>query len=221
MAHDLSLNSGERQVATEYDSIRADHRFRYEWADARIPAGGYGLDVFCGNGYGTWLLGQSRSMLGVDGSVDAIRLAETHFRGPRSFFSVGYYPFDLPRATFDFVVSLESIEHVSDGAGFFSTLVDSVKPGGLLIYSTPCEELLPHGKTGNHFHYKHYTLQETLAMGPSRGLELIEWAGQNTYHMKEDGWQGPVLADDAMNLVAGQPGQFLIVCCRKPTANVR
>lgn len=215
MPHDLSLNSGERQVATRYEHIRADHRNRYEWADARLPRGGFGADVFCGNGYGTWLLSAQRIVLGIDGSTDAIRLAETHFRTPRTHFSVGYYPFELPRETFDFVVSLESVEHVEDGAGLFKCLADSLKPGGTLIFSTPCEEHLPHRMTGNHFHFKHYGLDESLALASSNGLQLVEWAGQDTYSFQTDGRQGPLLPDDQMQLRAGRPAQFLILMSTK------
>lgn len=215
--HDLSLLSGERQVATEFSAIRADHRYRYEWADARIPAGGFGLDAFCGNGYGygTWLLSQRHVLLGIDGSAEAIRLAEVHYRTPRTFFATEYYPFDLPTQAFDFVVSLESVEHVADGEGFFKQLAESLKPGGQLIFSTPCEDQLPLAMTGNHFHFKHYGLAETLALANLHGLRLQEWAGQNTYSMLPDGRQGPLLPESDMGLMPGPAGQFTVVHCVK------
>ena len=111
---------------------------------------------------------------------------------------MGYYPFELPAATFDFVVSLESIEHVADGAGFFTALVNSLKPGGYLAFSTPCQDVLPHEKTGNHFHHKHYTLAESLSLAASLDLELLDWAGQDTYAMRPDGCKyGPRGRGDA------------------------
>ena len=216
--HDLSLNSGERQVATEFTAIRADHRFRYEWAEARIPAGGFGLDVFYGNGYGTWLLAQSRLVMGVDGSSEAISLAEVHYRSERTFFATQYFPFELPAAAFDFVVSLESVEHVADGQGFFQRLVDSLRPGGLLVFSTPCEDHLPLAMTGDHFHYRHYSLAQTLTLAGSCGLTLIEWAGQNTYQMQPEGRQGALLPESEMGLVNERAGQFTQVLCQKGKA---
>lgn len=60
--HDFGLHSGESQVATRYEDIRADHRYRYEWVDARLPEGGRGIDAFCGNGYGTWRLSRKRNV---------------------------------------------------------------------------------------------------------------------------------------------------------------
>lgn len=215
MRHDLTLHSGERQTASVYADIRPDHRFRYEWAAARLPGGTFGLDAFCGNGYGTWLLSESRVVWGIDGSAEAIAAANTHYVRPSAFYSAAYYPFQLPAETFDFVVALESVEHVEDGAAFFEVMVRALKPGGHLIFSTPCEEMLPHHATGNHFHFKHYTLAETLALAGSCGLRMESFAGQNTYRFTEDGRQGPLLEWEQMQLQQGQPGQFLIVHARK------
>ena len=212
---DLALRSGERQVGVDYDSIRADHRFRYEWADERIPASGFGLDVFCGTGYGTWLLSMRRDVLGIDGSPDAIRHAERHFRSPHAKFSVGYYPFELPTEAFDFVVSLESIEHVADGPEFFAMLVRSLAPGGLIAFSVPCEDSLPHSVMKNPFHVRHYTLQESRDLISANGLELVEWAGQDVYAIAPGGRLGPILSDEAMRLESARVGQFVVFLARK------
>ena len=215
MDHDLSFHSGERQTASTYDEVRADHRYRYEWADRLIPSQGYGLDAFCGNGYGAWLLSKTRNLLAFDGSKEAVVFATEHFATPSARFAHAYWPFSLPHGVFDFVVSLESVEHVPDGAQFFTALVQSLKPGGMLVFSTPNEELLPHAPSGNHFHYKHYTLEETLALAVGEGLEIVAWAGQDTYLM-QDGRMVGHLTDLDMTLKDQRPGQFNIVACRKP-----
>ncbi|WP_428153215.1 class I SAM-dependent methyltransferase [Brevundimonas sp.] len=217
-AHDLGLYSGERQVAGVYDDIRADHRYRYEWADRIIPAGGYGLDAFCGNGYGAWLLSRTRHVLGLDGSKEAVVFASDHFPTPRTLYAHAYWPFELPEAAFDFIVSLESVEHVPDGQAFFASLSRALKPGGQIIFSTPNEDLLPHQATGNHFHFKHYTLNETLGLANEQGLQVLSWAGQDCYQMTEEGRQGALLADEMTILRNETPGQFTIVSCRKPEA---
>lgn len=215
--HDFRLNSGERQIATRYEDIRADHRFRYEWINARLPEGGVGLDSFCGNGYGTWLLSQTRQVWGIDGSAEAIKLAEQHYKTPNAVFSQAFYPFELPKENYDFVVSLESIEHVEDGAGFFKCLVESLKPGGLLFFSTPCEEFLPHTQFSDsfHFHFKHYTYEETVKLALDHNLEIIEWASQNVYSLLPDGELSVLNDNDSMKLRDESIGQFLIFCCRK------
>jgi SAM-dependent methyltransferase len=215
MPHDLSLNSGERQTATNYSAIRADHRLRYEWADRRIPRATFGVDAFCGNGYGTWLLSQSRFVIGIDGSQEAISAANNSFKRESNFYSASYFPFELPAESLDFVVALESIEHVPNGSAFFEVLCRSLKPQGTLIFSTPCEDFLPHHSTGNHFHFRHYTLGETLDLANSNGMELMHFAGQNTYTITPEGMQGGLLEDEQMILRESEPGQFIIVFCRK------
>lgn len=215
--HDFGLHSGERQVATRYEDIRADHRYRYEWVDARLPEGGRGIDAFCGNGYGTWHLSRKRNVWGIDGSVQAIRLAEQHYRRSGSFFSHALYPFELPAEHFDFVVSLESVEHVEDGAAFFATLVHSLKPGGLLFFSIPCEERLPHARLSGsfHFHHRHYTFEEATTPALAQGLEIIGWAGQDVYAFSPDGKLALLTDPAAMRLKEETMGQFLLFCCRR------
>ena len=215
VAHDLSLHSGERQTAHTYDDIRADHRFRYEWVDVRIPVGGFGVDVFCGNGYGAWLLSQRRSVWGIDASAEAIAQAERYFKTSQTLYTTAYYPFPLPKAAFDFVVSLESVEHVEGDASFMRTLVESLKPGGFLAFSTPCEDLLPLASTGNHFHRCHYTLDQTLAIAQDNGLQLLDWAGQTVYTFMPDGRQGSPVPPADMRLCTRTPGQFLLCLSRK------
>ena len=93
---DFSLNSGERQTATQYMSIRADHRFRYEWADAIIPAGGQGLDLFCGVGYGTQRLAHNdRYVIGMDGSAKRSRWPSVLQRPQSRLLVAVEWPFEI------------------------------------------------------------------------------------------------------------------------------
>ena len=128
MAHDFSLHSGERQTAPRYSEIRADHRARYEWADARLPENSMGADLFCGIGYGTHLLAKRRLVVGIDGSVAAISQARQHYNSSGTHFRCAVWPGPLYLSGCDFIVSLESLEHVEDGAGFFKAMADALKP---------------------------------------------------------------------------------------------
>lgn len=213
--HNFDLNSGERQTALSYEAIRADHRYRYEWADKKISRQGYGLDIFCGNGYGTWLLGKDRNILGIDGCNAAIDIANTYYKTNTTLFSYAQYPFNLPLKVFDFIVALESIEHVADGYSFFQSLCCALKPGGEIVFSTPCEEYLPHNSTGNHFHYKHYQFNEILQMIQSNQLEVIEYCGQNTYEIDLNGKQGNLISEKEMMLQPYSKGQFVTFYCKK------
>ncbi len=214
MAHDFSLNSGERQTATRFEEIRADHRYRYEWADRILPAMTGGLDMFCGIGYGTWLLSHKRWCWGIDGSAEAIAAARRCYARPSAQFAVLRWPFRLPAALFDFIVSLESVEHVSDGPAMFAAMAQALRPGGWLIYSAPNEDLLPHAGMGNHFHFRHYTLGETLALATTNGLTVEGWAGQDAFVM-QGGRPVAHLPGDDQRLETERPGQFTIAAARR------
>ena len=222
MAHDaarssdrsFALHSGERQTSATYEGTRIDHRNRYEWAEKLLPDRGCGLDIFCGNGYGTWKLAETRSVIAYDASQEAIDFAKVHFQRGGAVFLHGLYPFDIPEGCFDFVVSLESIEHIEDAATFFKALAASLKPGGRFVFSVPCEDLLPLKITGNAFHFKHYTLAEIEQMMEENDLKVIDWAGQDTYKIKNDTIVGELSADMCF-LRSKEMAQFLIFAAEK------
>jgi len=95
--------------------------------------------------------------------------------------------------------------------------VQSLKPGGLLCFSTPCEEKLPHAKFSDifHFHHKHYSFEETQNLALAHGLEILDWAGQDVYAFLPNGKPVPLADDSAMRLQEKTIGQFLIFLCRK------
>jgi 2-polyprenyl-3-methyl-5-hydroxy-6-metoxy-1,4-benzoquinol methylase len=148
---DYSLHSGERQTSETMDSIRKDHILRYNVAIDCIKANVkndsslHGLDCFSGNGYGCQLLGEKLggTILGIDGSAEAIDFANKYYSSSGSFFAYKRFPFVLPKESFDYVVSLESIEHVEDSVEFLDTLLASLKAGGILMLSAPNEAKLP------------------------------------------------------------------------------
>ena len=80
---DYSLTSGERQIASQLEEIREDHLARYRLVkDFLIPVmidnrSINGLDMFCGNGYGTYMIAKtfpSINMDSYDGSEEALSL---------------------------------------------------------------------------------------------------------------------------------------------------
>lgn len=219
VAHDLRLHSGERQVAVRYEDIRADHRNRYEWVARRLPENGFGADVFCGNGYGTHLLARHRHLIGIDGSPAAIAIAQEYYRGATALFACNYWPFSLPPEVFNFVVALESIEHVPDSERLLEVLVASICPGGDLIFSVPCEDYLPFRKEIHPFHYRHFRHAEITGLIASQGLELIGFAGQSPYILEADGRQ-MLVPETEQFLRDGEAGQFVIVHCRKPHRDI-
>lgn len=194
----FNLNSGERQVATQLDEIRNDHFVRYKMvADFLGKLGSrsgefLGADVFCGNGYGSFLIATETNaqIIGIDASKDAIALANESYSTNKSFFSVKRFPFELPVNVFDFVVSFETIEHVKEDKELIYQLDRSLKNGGYLFVSVPNEEICSYEKNNYEFHIKHYFFDEIINMLDSISqYELITWYGNGAYDFAEGVYQ--------------------------------
>lgn len=219
----FALESGERQTGKTLAEVRYDHVARYQYVAETVertfpqPERLFGLDAFCATGYGTSLVADRLhcALLGIDASNDAIGFANNHYSGPRTFFCCKLFPFELPPETFDFAVCLESIEHISGTNSFLEQVVASLKPGGLLILSTPNAGRWSLEKNPNPFHYRHFTRQEVMSMvGASGCLEVVEWHGQDLYRFEEDRLVA-TLPGEKMGLTPSYDGQVLIFALRK------
>jgi SAM-dependent methyltransferase len=207
---DFSLDSGERVAAIAVDDIPPDHWARYAYAcDSIEPLVARshnvltGADIFCGSGYGAHMLAQRLPcfLLGVDGSAESIAEAASRFVDLNLFFSHKFFPFSLPTSHFDFIVSIESIEHVENGDQFFSLLAQSIKPGGRLILSAPNRRVIELEKNPYQWHYKHYINEEIQQLGESNGLCLLECLGADCTIVNSE---GRVIAGNYYSPTAGQ-----------------
>ena len=113
------------------------HLQRYLFARER--AHGRVLDVACGVGYGSYILGTSaEAVVGVDVAPAAVAEARAQHTRPNVSFHLGpleSLPADTP--PFAAAVSLETIEHVPDPRGFLGELHRRLQAGGLLVLSAP------------------------------------------------------------------------------------
>jgi len=143
----LDGNSRERLVPEHImpDDVRGGealqlHLARYEFAATHVRARRI-LDIACGAGYGTRLLADRHpdtvEALGVDISNDVVDHARNHYGGPRIEYRVGDGMRFSDADGFDTIVSLETIEHVPDPAGFVSRMVALLRPRGVFIGSVP------------------------------------------------------------------------------------
>jgi len=141
----------EEAVEASLQEHVARYRFALEHVRGRI------LDVACGTGYGTAMLGA----VGVDLSLEALRYAGRH---PARYVAADALRLPFGRAGFDAVVSFETLEHVADPERFVAECSRVLKPGGRFLVSTPNRELWsPRSpKPLQRHHVKEFTQREFL-----------------------------------------------------------
>ncbi|WJV54593.1 class I SAM-dependent methyltransferase [Prodigiosinella aquatilis] len=220
---DYSLTSGERQVGRELDDIRSDHTNRYYMAveyiaDCKKDASIHIADVFCGNGYGTYIISKNipgATVIGLDGSEEAILLANECYTQENNYFSHKLFPFKLPISSFDFVTCFESLEHVEEDQKMLNEIISSLKTGGTAFISVPNDEIHSLEKNPHKFHFRHYKHSKFIEMLPPE-VKLVKWFGQDVYRFEQDGINTfQLLPMDEMKLVENQFGQVNIYILEK------
>lgn len=216
---DFSLNSGERQVAINIDGIRKDHILRYNLVcsfikDNLLYKNTIGADIFCGNGYGSYLVAstlKNTTLLSIDASEEAIKLAKKYYSfEDKIIYKNKFFPFKLEKNKYDYIISFESIEHIENDIKFIETLILSIKNNGYLFLSTPNEEIMSLKKNPNKFHYRHYTQNEISNIFEKYNLEVIEEYGEDTYIIDDNGLMQGILNESEINLIKGYNGQFKV-----------
>jgi len=158
--------------------IHLIHLKAYEEA-ARLVAGKTVLDMGCNIGYGLEVLASTAfSVAGLDVSPRAVAAAQQRL-GPTV--DIRVYNGTLcsfASRSFDAVTSFQVIEHVSDYTAYFSEIVRLIRPGGMVLFTTPNARLRldPGMKPWNEFHVREFTppeLKELL----STWFELVELRG--------------------------------------------
>jgi len=140
----LFHNRQERMDATRniiWTQERRDfHLDRYKFASKYVQQK-LTMDAACGTGYGSeWLLqeGRASSVIGIDKDSGAIRYAQKHhLKSGIEFRCALLEHCRVPDASFDVAVSFETIEHLPPRVDYWGIFFKLLKPGGLLICSTP------------------------------------------------------------------------------------
>jgi SAM-dependent methyltransferase len=156
------VSGAEERLANDPTSeLWGEHRSRYRFA-ARLAAPGLRiLDVATGAGFGLGLLEQAGACpVGVDYAADALR--DIRQRQPAARVvraDATRLPFQ--GASFDLVVSFETIEHVVDAGVLVESIRRVLRPGGQLVLSTPNRAFGPPERhTGNPFHVREFSAGE-------------------------------------------------------------
>lgn len=155
-------DTGERLLTDNFNENTIEHLHRYAVA-LHLCRDKDVLDVASGEGYGSGLIaGVARTILGVDISGEAVSRAKAKYRMASLDFIEGSAS-DLPleSSVMDVVVSFETIEHHEDHAEMMAEIKRVLRPGGVLIISSP-DKLnyadLPN--TSNPFHVKELYKEE-------------------------------------------------------------
>lgn len=141
--YDSLFREGEyEQHRAEYEAIKGGKRVRSFYRSyllKRIERScRKGNMVEIGGGTGAFgVLAKSRGWKYVDYDISNVAVDYARKLGLKAFvFPVEEVP-PLPRRSTDAVVMWEVIEHVWDVHGYLTTILESLKPNGVLILSTP------------------------------------------------------------------------------------
>lgn len=173
--------TGERFTpvpALQNTQIFHEHMHRYLFA-AQCVRGLDVLDIACGEGYGSTLLAaRAASVVGVDVSSEAVAHAERKYSLKNLRFQTGdCRSIPIEASSVDVVVSFETIEHLEEHEEYMLEIRRVLKPGGLLIISSPNREKYEgRGVEKNPFHKKELSQIEfaVLMRNHFRHVALLE-----------------------------------------------
>ena len=138
------------------DYLSVQHIGRYRFACTLLQSGQEVLDIACGTGYGTAiLLKHGCKVVGADLDGEILKEARSRWNY-NGFMEANVLDLPFPNASFDAVVSFETIEHVIDGERFLAEMHRVLRPNGIFICSTPNIRYTAHPK----FHLKEYEPEE-------------------------------------------------------------
>jgi len=139
--------------AAQKGRLAYEHLHRYalcqEWVEGLQV-----LDVACGTGYGTAVLGAvAASVTGLDINKDSVIEARRRYGKENIEYVVGdCYALPFDDDSFDVVVANEMIEHVEDHDGLINEVKRVLRPAGRFLISTPNKPVYNRYKAPNVFH---------------------------------------------------------------------
>jgi len=186
-----------------WNELIGEHKNRYVFA-SRYVQGRRVLDAGCGVGYGSRMMvdAGASEVVAVDISDEALAIARQTFCHSR----VAFTKDDCQTLTrvagpFEVVVALESLEHVSDAAGFVCRISGLLTGSGIFIVSTPNKLVSPqgNGRPLNPFHVRELTpgeFQDLLGRYFSDVLVMGQrWTAAlaGLYRISFPSWSNPMM----------------------------
>ncbi|MCX5493264.1 methyltransferase domain-containing protein [Kaistia dalseonensis] len=161
---------GERYTSGIEGTIQREHYHRYLFA-LRYCADFNVLDVASGEGYGSFLLGQvARSVIGVDIDQKTVDFANKNYISERVSYRRGdATKLPIDDHSVDVVVSFETIEHFAGQSEFIAEIDRVLRPGGIVIMSSPNREIYSDAQDyQNPFHVHELNRQEFVDLLSTR-----------------------------------------------------
>lgn len=221
--------TGERFTPEREREIAYEHWHRYAWARP-LAAGRRVLDAACGEGYGSALMARSGGrVLGLDLDVGTVEHARRRYGDVPGlvFEQADATALDhLPDASFDLVLSFETLEHVQEQERLLDGFARLLAPGGLLLVSTPDKRVYTDlsGETNPH-HVRELYRDEFEALlaprFPARRLFGQKLLFQSVlWDLAGEGHAGATTAtEDGLSLgLAYDPMYLVAACAHDPAA---
>ena len=163
-AHERGATPPERPVTGAPLVNVQESAARYAFAAADVRALRV-LDVASGAGLGSeFLLAQgARIVVGVESAAEALRQARRPDPSGMSFVRADALALPFADASFDAVVSFETIEHLIDARAFVAQCRRVLRRDGRLYLSTPNRTVTRWMPT-NPFHVREFTVAELVAL---------------------------------------------------------
>jgi len=152
------------EISKEYSNFpEYDLKGRYKLAFNWIPEGIHTfLDAGCAWGYGTRFFRQkSDRVYGLDPTKDYIEIAKNRYS------DIVFVESELEKTPFesdffDAIVSCDTLEHVRDEIACLNEMFRILKPGGVLVITTPHKGLFGFMDPGNSIQYMEYFVKKYL-----------------------------------------------------------
>lgn len=220
--------TGERFTPECVREIWYEHWHRYAFARP-LACGKRVLDAACGEGYGSAMLADvAASVLGVDIAPAAVLHARQRYGAYTNLrFDIGDCTrLDrLPSASFDLIVSFETLEHLQAQEQMLDGFVRLLADDGLLLISTPDKRTYTDlSGVQNEHHVRELYRDEFEALLSARfphrrlfGQKLL-FVSALWETGRNDGWQATTLARDATAAMPGldyAPLYYVAACARR------
>ena len=137
----------------------------------KLPTKATILDAGCGSGGNLPML----SGLGVLYAFEMNDKARAHAKNRQlATIEAGRLPdaIPFPGQTFDLITLFDVLEHVEDDNAALSSLVDRLKPGGVLCINVPAHQWLFVRHDRLHHHFRRYGRSELISKVKAAGLDV-------------------------------------------------